>query len=153
MPARLLRGAQRKSGRPPSCETPLLRSLERAVTVEILSKYHYLMMNILILGFIELFISLSGLLLVILQFADLSMLSESPACYLPVYSLDLKLLPLARARTHLLPHLPSAVLLWLARNSLLCSAQVVLLRCYRVIIYMLLHKYNMILIARNYKAK
>ena len=111
------------------------------------------MMNILILGFIELFISLSGLLLVILQFADLSMLSESPACYLPVYSLDLKLLPLARARTHLLPHLPSAVLLWLARNSLLCSAQVVLLRCYRVIIYMLLHKYNMILIARNYKAK
>ena len=45
VPARLMRGAQRKSGRPPSCETPPLRSLERAVTVKILSKYHYLMMN------------------------------------------------------------------------------------------------------------
>ena len=68
----------------------------------------------------------------------------------PLNTTHTLLLPLGRAQTLLLPHLPSAVLLWLARNSLLCSAQVVLHRCYQVIIYMLLHKYNMILIARNY---
>ena len=81
MPARLLRGKRRKSGRPPSCEMPPLRSLERAITVKILSKYHYFMMNILILGFRELFILLSGLLQVVFQFADLSMVSELLACY------------------------------------------------------------------------